>query len=337
VGSRFRTAGEVVAALGAVQAQDYHGAKWALGRRVPGLVEADLEEVFNSGSILRTHVLRPTWHFVAPTDIRWMLALTAPRVRSAAAYHDRQHGVDARAVRLTRRVLQRALQDGRHLTRPELASALARAGLVAAGPRLAHLMLHAELDGLVCSGPRRGNQFTYALLEERVPPAGSLERDEALAELARRYFTSHGPATLRDFAWWSGLAARDAQAGIDGASLLHEVVGARHYWFAAPRGTGQHSSPSVLLLPNYDEYVIAYKDREVLLDGSRPSRRRPLEAYAHLLVIEGRLRGTWRRGPRSDGAIEVRPYRPLTRKESQALATEAARYGRFLGMPVVLA
>lgn len=326
-----------MARLCAVQAQDYAGAKWALGLRAKGLVDDDVEQAFNAGSILRTHLLRPTWHFVAPADIRWMLTLTAPRVRAASAYYDRQHGVDKPILRRSRVVLERALQGGKHLTRLELAAALERAGIRASGPRLAHLMLHGELDALICSGPRKGKQFTYALLEDRVPRAKALHRDEALAELARRYFSSHGPATLRDYVWWSGLTVRDARTGIGMArSLAHDVVEGRTYWFVPSRARGRPASPSVYLLPNYDEYVIAYKDRGVLLDTTRPSRRRALDEYAHLLVIDGRLRGTWKRAPTSAAEIRVRPFWPLTRNEVRALATEARRYGRFMDSPVTV-
>jgi hypothetical protein len=327
----------VVARLCAVQAQDYAGARWALGLRAKGPCDADVEQAFDAGKILRTHVLRPTWHFVVPADIRWMLALTAPRVRAVSAYYDRQHGVDARALRLSRKVFERALRGGRHLTRPQLASALEGAGVSAAGPRLAHLMLHAELDALVCSGPRQGKQFTYALLEERVPRVKELARDEALAELAHRYFSSHGPATLRDFVWWSGLTTRDARAGIGMASALdHESVDGRAYWFVPSRATRRSVSPSVHLLPNYDEYVIAYKDRDVILDPTRPSRRGPLDPFAHLLMIDGRLRGTWKRPSGSASGLRVRPLWPLTKDERRALARAAESYTRFIGVPTML-
>jgi hypothetical protein len=176
--------GEVVAWLGAVQAQDYAGARWALGQRLRDVTDEAIETAFADGSILRTHLLRPTWHFVAPADIRWLLALTAPRVVAALAYNDRALGLDAAVFARSNDVIARALEGGRQLTRPELERALGRAGIATNGQVLAHLLMHAELDGVVCSGPRRGKQFTYVLLEERVPPARCLARDESLAELA---------------------------------------------------------------------------------------------------------------------------------------------------------
>ena len=200
--------------LGAVQAQDYHGAKWALALRTRGVDSAALDRAFDAGAFLRTHVMRPTWHFVAPEDLRWLLALTGPRVHAVNAHPYRAFELDAPLFRRAHALLTRALRGGRSLTRLELATALEAGGIAARGQRLAYIVMHAEIDALVCSGPMRGKQHTYMLLEERVPPAPALARDEALATLARRYFTSHGPATAHDFAWWSGLTVADAREGV---------------------------------------------------------------------------------------------------------------------------
>ena len=192
---------EVVAWLGAVQAQDYPGAKWALGLRMQDAADDIVERAFSDGAILRTHVMRPTWHFVTPADIRWMLNLTASRVNAASAYMYRQLELDDALFLRGNAVIARALQGGRQLTRVELRGALAEAGIVAEGARLSYIVMRAELDAVVCSGPWRGKQFTYALLDERAPRSRALERDQALAELTLRYFRGHGPATARDFAW----------------------------------------------------------------------------------------------------------------------------------------
>ena len=188
---------DVVRWLGAVQAQDYAGARWALGLRVKGTTDEDVARAFDAGTILRTHMLRPTWHFVAPEDIRWVQALTAPRVHAANCSYYRKLELDDRLLARSRAVFERTLDGGAHRTRTELASALARAGIVADGHRLAYLVMHAALERVICSGPRRGKQFTYARLDERAPGARTLARDEALAALTRHYFSSHGriPAT----------------------------------------------------------------------------------------------------------------------------------------------
>src|SRR5690242_18357747 len=229
----FEKPDDVVKWLCAVQAQDYAAAKWAVGLRLQDATDESIEQAFADGTILRTHVMRPTWHFVAPADIRWLLELTAPRIKATMAYYDRQLGLDDALYAHCNEIITRALEGGKHLTRAEQGKALAEAGIVVEGQRLSHIVSHAELDAVACSGPRRGKQFTYALLAERAPTAKTLPRDEALAELTRRYFTSHGPAKVRDFAWWSGLTMADARAGLEmvGADLGHEEIAGQTYWF----------------------------------------------------------------------------------------------------------
>jgi hypothetical protein len=234
LGSPWSTARDVVRALGAVQAQDYDGAKWALSLRTSGVTDEAIEREFAAGSILRTHVLRPTWHF-DPADIRWMLSLTGPCVARRMAPYDRKLGLDDSTFRRSNTAIAKALRNGAHLTRTELKAVLARARV---GPldvqRAAHLMMRAELDAVVCSGPRRGKQFTYVLLDDRVPPVAPLTRDEALLELTRRYFHTHSPATARDFAWWSGLSMVDVKRGLDLARRDLELVtvDGESYWNA---------------------------------------------------------------------------------------------------------
>jgi len=215
---RFSQPRQLVAWLGAVQAQDYPGAKWALGQRLRDGTEAAIERAFAEGKILRTHVMRPTWHFVSPDDIKWLLELTAPRVKAAMRYYDRRAGMEEALFRRTNRIIARGLRDGGQLPRQEIASLIRRAGLadwLRSPNAMGHIMAQAELDGIVCSGAPHGRQFTYALLEERAARARTLAREDALGELTRRYFRSHGPATIQDFVWWSGLTIADAQAGLD--------------------------------------------------------------------------------------------------------------------------
>src|SRR5579884_4270870 len=231
----FDTPEAVVQWLGAVQAQDYGAAKWAVGLRLPGATDDDIEQAMADGAILRTHILRPTWHFVSPADIRWLLALTAPRVHAANAPWYRKLELDDAIVKQSNDALTNALQGGKQLTRDELASALQQAGIATEGEqRVSNIMMRAELDGVICSGARRGKQFTYALLAERAPQARALDRDKALAELTLRYFSSHGPATAQDFVWWSGLTIVDAKAGLAMATsyLQQETINGQTYWFS---------------------------------------------------------------------------------------------------------
>lgn len=275
-----RRPADVVSWLGAVQAQEYDAAKWAIGLRMQdGTAEADIERAFNDGRILRTHVMRPTWHFVTPSDIRWMLALTAPRVHRVMSSYNRRLDLDSRTLTRGTAVIERALRGHRYLTRTELGERLHRVGLGMAGQRLAHLVMHAELEGVICSGPRRGKQFTYALLAERAPSARSISRDEALATLSRRFFRSHGPATMRDFVWWSGLTTPDAKRALDMIRARREDVGGRSYWTYASAPRGAIRDGMAHLLPIYDEFLVAYRDREAVPHGPSTvasSRRGPV-------------------------------------------------------------
>lgn len=291
VGARLEKSSDVVARLGAVQAQDYTGAKWAVAQRMIDAVDATVEQALIDGSILRTHVLRPTWHFVTPPDIRWMLAFTAPRVHAAIAFQTRWLGQDKSTIRQSGRALTGALQGGKALTRAELSQVLAQAGLAVTGEqRMGNFLMHAELEGIVCSGARRGKQFTYALLDERVPITAPVDRDEALLRLTSIYFATRGPATPADFAWWSGITVREAKKGVDlaGSSLEHAVVDGRTYWFARSL-PARNASPTVHLLPNFDEYSVAYRDRSSLAQRLMKSGVdvRNDRSLANIVVVDG--------------------------------------------------
>jgi hypothetical protein len=332
----FRRAADVVRRFGAVQAQAFGPAKWALGLRADGIREADVDAAFDRGLILRTHVMRPTWHFVPAADISWMLALTGPRVSAMMRSYNRRLELDGRTFARSHDAIARALEGGRFLTRAELAGVLARAGIEARGQRLGHLVMQAELDRIVCSGPRRGRQFTYALLSERAPRAAARTRDEALGELARRYFRSHGPASLRDFGWWSGLTMPDVRAAVSLArpSVRETTIDGRPYWSASrgePRpGAGTH------LLPIYDEYLIAYRERDAVA-GPAARAHAACDPFGHWVVTDGRLGGTWRQ--RIDNGtlrVEVALCGKAGAVQRRDLAASAQRLGRFLDATVAL-
>ena len=310
-GAALSRPADVVAWYGAVQAQEYEPAKWALALRMPdGSVDADVERAFETGRILRTHVMRPTWHFVTPADIRWMLELTAPRVHRVMSTYNRQLGLDARTLVRASAIIERAIGDEQFLTRRELGERLQRRRLTLDGVRLAQLTMHAELEGIICSGPRRGKQSTYALVAERAPKAKRLSRDEALATLASRFFRSHGPATVRDFVWWSGLTTADAKRALEMNRARKEEVDGRTYWtigqmtspplpLLVPGVGGQGWSPrkTAHLLPIYDEFLVAYRDREAVPHGPTTvaSGPRASVTFQHALAIAGQVAGTWRR------------------------------------------
>ena len=325
--------------LGAVQAQDFAAAKWALGLRLQDVTDDNIEQAFTDGAILRTHVMRPTWHFVSPADIRWLLALTAPRVHQALASSNRKLELDDAVFRCTNAVLANALQGEKQLTRDELVVALQQAGIATGGElRVIHIMMRAELDGVICSGARRGKQFTYALLAERAPQARTLDRDEALAEITMRYFTSHGPATIQDFVWWSGLTTVEARAGLAMATsyLLHETIGGQTYWFSPATPHAQGLSQSAYLLPNFDEYTVGYTDRSAIFDALHTHKLDPRNGLlANTMVLDGQVIGTWKRTFKKNTiVIEANHFVPLSNAETRAFATSANRYGEFLHMPV---
>lgn len=342
-GVKFDTPQEVVRWLGAVQSQDYAGAKWALAMRMNGVTDAQLDQAFADGAILRTHVMRPTWHFVTPEDIRWLLRLTAPRVHAASAYYYRQRGLDEAIFGRAHAALIKTLAGGKQFTRAELEPALRQAGISLEGEQVfSTILMHAELEGVICSGERRGKQFTYALLDERAPQVIMLERDEALAELVRRYFTSHGPALVKDFVWWSGLTVADANAGLDAAKsqLEREVIDGKTYWFAPSPQVYADASPTAYLLPNYDEYTVSYRDRSAFYNPIHDDKTGARENFLfnHAIIIDGQVAGSWRRTfGKGTVVVELALFAPLSDDERMAVEAAARRYGDFLGMPVIMA
>lgn len=341
LGPPLASPADVVRWLGAVQSQDYAGASWGVSLRCGGPTAATITEAFNAGHILRTHVMRPTWHFVAPEDIRWLQALTSPRVHALNAFVYRSTELDEATCRRAERLIARALKGGRARTRIELAAVLEKGGVPATGLRLAYLVMRAELNALICSGPIRGKQHTYMLLEERVPPAPVLTRDEALARLAGRYFASHGPASVHDFAWWSGLTVAESRAGLDAvkSSLESIELDGKVYWGPAA-GRPRVAAPLVHLLPNYDEHVVAYRNHAHSLDPAarealQGSRREALAV--HLISRNGLVVGGWRRTfERRQAVVTTQLLTPLKPRETKALAQAAAAFGRFLEMLVTV-
>ena len=357
-----RSPADIVRWFGAVQAQEYGPAKWALGLRArEGTTDGDVQKALDDGEILRTHAMRPTWHFVVAEDARWLLELTAPQVRKRMNVYDHRIGLETPVMKRGTKIMERALRDRQYLTRVELRERLARAGMSLDPIRTAHLTLWAELERVICSGPRRGKQSTYALLDERVPSSPRLSRDEAIAELARRFFQSHGPATIRDFVWWSGLSTPDAKRAIEIWSgrpsgrpnvTSREVDGLRYLSIAgatrsaagarpASRVVGAGPAPPrVHLLPIYDEYLVAYRDRVAVPHASGPMmsfRARESIVFQHALVVDGQVAGTWRVTERANAlTVNVVPLRRLAARDRRELDAAAARYGRFAGSPVTL-
>jgi hypothetical protein len=330
----FAQPGEVVGWFGAVQAQDYAGSLWAVGLRMRAATAAAIEQALAAGSIVRTHPMRGTWHYVAAADVRWLLALMAPRNLATYAYRYRQLELDAATLAKSTALFAKVLRGGKQLTRQELAAMLTGAGIAPTGQRLAYLLMHAELNGVICNGARRGKQFTYALLDDLVPGSRSLTREEAVAELVRRYFTSHGPATMQDFVWWSSLPTADARAALAVMSphLTQEVIGGQTYWLASSAPSAPAEAPTAYLLPPYDEYTVAYTDRSAVLDPAYAQVTRN-GIFEPIMVVDGLVAGTWKSTLKKNTVlVATSPFLALSEAQERAVAAAGERYKQFVGM-----
>jgi hypothetical protein len=325
----------VVGELVAMQAQEHAYARWSVGQRC-GASASVVDAAFDAGALLRTHVLRPTWHFTTPADLRWLLALTGGRIDAANARRYSELGLDARTSRRSTDLIAAAVADG-PMTRRELAAMLAGKRISPEGQRMPHLLLHAELRAAVCSGPMHGAQHTYVPFDDRVPAGPDYTEDEALAELARRWFATRGPASARDFAWWSGLPAapaRRALASVQSELSSYEQDGIT-YWFASvgPRLAAGKRQPRVDLVQCYDETIISYTETRGVLSTPEVSFKVPgsLDGFTHVLLCDGRLLGHWRvrRLPGGGTDVETRLAREIDDRERAALDAAVGRYEQF--------
>lgn len=332
----FERPGDLVHWMGAVQAQDYLGALWAVGLRVAHATEGTVEQALADRTIVRTWPMRGTLHFVAAADVRWMLELLTPRIVASSAGRLKQLDIDDAAIERSKELFVDALWGGKQLTRDALYKVLEAGGVATGGGRGLHLLGYHAQTGVICFGEREGKQHTFALLDEWAPGAKRLERDAALAELARRYLTSHGPATLQDFAWWSGLPMADAWEGIEMAKphLAQEVLDGKTYWLPTALPAAADMPSQAYLLPPYDEYTVAYKDRDAVLDPAY-AKQAGNGIFSPVIVLDGRIVGTWKRSFKQHTVImTAQPFSPLSETERHALEAAARRYGKFLGMPV---
>jgi hypothetical protein len=332
-GSKFKTAKNVVKWMGAMQAQDYYMAKWAVGVRLPGSTDNQIQTAINKGQIIRTHVLRPTWHFISPEDIYWMLELTAPQIKVMARSRDKELELTEKIYTKSNSIIQRALEDGEHLTREELMTELIKAKIATDNNRSSHLLLRAELEGIICSGAAKGKSRTYTLLEKVVTKNKMFSKDESLAKLAKKYFTSHCPATLNDFIWWSGLSVANAKHALEmvKSNFISETIGERTYWltnsFSIPT-----SDKSCYLLPAYDEFMISYRDRSASLNFEHNKRTISINGiFNPIVVINGQITGLWKRTIKNNEVIIGTDFfRPHNKNELSLIKKAAEKFGSFL-------
>ncbi len=338
-GKKFEKPEEVVRWLGAVQAQDYRQSLWAIGLRLRPATVADIEQAILDAKIIRTWPMRGTLHFVPPEDARWMLKLSASRMLARDGRRLEQLGLDEGTMERSRGLFYEALKGNRRLSRPEMMTVLEEAGITTGNQRGYHILWYVAQSGLICLGPVQDKQQTFVLLDEWVPDSRELSREESLAELARRYFASHGPATVHDFAWWAGLTLTEARSGLEAAmpGLISEKIDGKEYWMTSDTpGHIAYDKSRVHLLPAFDEYLLGYKDRSAVLTVEDAPRVVPGKngVFLPTIVVGGRVVGTWKRKLNKNSIdMTLSPFTHLG--DSEARATEAARsYSAFAGLPL---
>jgi winged helix DNA-binding protein len=330
---------EVVAWLGAMQAQDYTGAKWAIGLRLPKATDAQIEQAIADKTIVRTWPMRGTLHFVAAADVRWILALTGQRTIASSARRYNELELDTETLIRSNDLLLKAVQGGTQRSRTELLDMLEKNGISTKGQRAAYMLQRASLDGLICQGTTQGNVPLYMALDESLPQTKGLEKDAALVELAGRYFMSHGPATLQDLVRWAGITIGQARIGLEGVQLglVQEKIDGQTYWF--PHSSPEKNAPSLYLLPGFDEYMLGYGDRSAILDPAHANKIVPggNGVFKNTIVSNGQVVGLWKRATKKGSVIiTAKPFTTLTDDETQAFAAAAKRFGDYLELPVVL-
>jgi hypothetical protein len=332
---------EIVSWLGAVQAQDFPGAKWSVGLRLPGSTDTAIEQALADGAVIRTWPMRGTLHFVVAADVRWMLALLTPRIIARSAGRMKELELDDKLIARCGKLLIRALQGGKQLSRPALLAMFEAARISTTGQRGYHILWRLAQEGLICFGAREGKQQTFALLDEWVPAVAMFEREQALAELAARYFIGHGPATLHDFIWWSGLKAVDAKAALDliASRLAREEVDGNVYWMSPDQPALDNARLAIHLLPGFDEYMLGYTDRSASLDPQYAGRIcvHSNGTFSPVIVSRGRVVGVWKRTfKRGAALVEATPFKSFTQTQKKGIEVAASAYAQFLGLPATV-
>jgi hypothetical protein len=333
-GKGFKNPADAVAHMGGIQAQDYPGGVWSIGLRVPGSGSADIERAIAGRKVIRTWAMRGTLHFLAAKDIRWMLELLSKGIIAANALRYSQLRLDGATLSKSQRVLASVLAGGKQMTRGELVAALESRGIWCSGQRAPHILQRAALDRLICFGPKREKQFTFTLFDEWVRQTRPLSPEEALGELARRYFKSHGPATVNDFMWWSGLRGPDAREALEIArpGLVEDTFEGKSYWISDESELRKPGSHGAYLLPGFDDFLLGYKDRTASLDKRHASRLGAGGILNPTIVIDGKVVGVWRRTLRRNRVIvETALFTRLDMRQKKELGAAVARYRRFVG------
>lgn len=333
----FDNAGELLQYMGAMQGQDYLAALWAIGLRLPGFTDKKVEEAIADKQIVRSWAMRATLHFLPTADIRWILKLVGPRIANKYAAHYNALGLDKTILAKSYKLLEKTLAGEKQFTRKELMEVMAKKGIPTGDIRPGLILLDAALKGLICFGKRRGKEFTYTLLEEWLPEGNKLEGDEALAELAFRYFNSHGPATLHDFSWWSGLTVAQAKTAVTilGEKLSRFTLQEQDYWMTGNPSEHIIADKHTFLLPDFDEYLVSYKDRSAAASGTDAELLigRENSIFNPVIVCNGKVKGFWKRTLKKDlVTISTRTFDTSSVSRKKSIAAAAKNYAQFLEM-----
>lgn len=335
-GAKFKTAKEVVSHFGAMQSQDYAMAKYALGLRMENATDTLIEKALDDGEIIRTHLLRPTWHFVTPEDLHWMLELTAPNITRQMGSSNRLLGLDEKMLRKSNDIISKAIDGGEHVTRDELIEKLKAADLDTRDFRSSHFLMHAEMSGIICNGKRKNKQHTYKALPDRAKETVHYSREDALARLAKRYFSSHGPATLKDFVWWSGLSVSDAKSAIalNDSSLTALTINSVQYFATGSVNDNVNNVAHVDLLPAFDEFLIAYKDRTASISSEFNKHAFTTNGiFKPIIVVNGQVIGIWKRTIKKDHlSVEATLLRKTSKIIQKDIAKAARHFSDFMEM-----
>ncbi len=337
-----RTVQGMLSHMGAMQAQDYAMATWAVGLRLPGTKQKDIGQAIANGEIIRTHILRPTWHFVSAHNARWMMHLAAPYLKRTSLSQLRQLELDDTVFAKTNSIIEKMLGNGEELTREEIATEISKNGIVCNPMRMVQIMFRAEIDMVVCNGSPRGRQQTYSLFDARVPFLPPISREEAIARLTKTYFASHGPASVHDFAWWSGLTLKDIRMGLEMVkdSLNSAFVEASEYWFQEPLPNLPPERPTASAIPAFDEYGVSYKDRSFLIKKEQISRFVTSNGvFNPIIVVDGSIVGVWKREVKKQH-VHIMPeffpgaFEHLHPTEQEQIAKAFQKYADFLNLPL---
>jgi hypothetical protein len=337
---KLTSAKEVVNKMAAMQAQDFNMAKWAIGLRLNKATEKSIDAAINSGEIIRTHVLRPTWHFVSADDVYWMLELSAPRLKSLMRGRNNQLELTEKILKKCNKIIERFLSSAKHATRKELIIELNKSKIATDENRASHILMNAELEKIICSGKMKEKQTTYALFEERVKTTKHLSKEESLFTLATKYFASHCPATLHDFVWWSGLSITDAKHALEMIKdkFVFEKTGSTEYWFPNSFSFPKKFKESVFLLPAFDEFLISYKDRTPAITSEHHGKAFSNNGiFWPTIVINGQVAGLWKREIKKDTLIiEAGFFDKKNTVSKSDLQKSSDRLGSFLNLKINL-